>query len=329
VSPWTPLGEVADEGHDSATRLCEDTAMGTHDRSKIETYLKATDEALRAFIDPAHMSYLPVYLGRADARFALGESAEAVLRELWLASKVYAVHGPVFLAKWPHAQVRRRRLEPLEVGLAAGDPDVLKALAKIYGCDPISLFAGLEPDDIAAEVKALTGYFGSDTCSDPMELAGTLAVFYWLMLACAAGQDGEGFEASRRRATRCLDDFGHLAGGASGGIARIRTLHQALQQLRPPRPEAFVDHLLNHVGLWRLEHERAIQKGDEAAERGGGALDRTALALMALARAFDVDLGDALVSKKAEPWLLAFAGLLGHSVPSAPAVPTTPNGSEP
>jgi hypothetical protein len=291
--------------------------MGIHDTSNIEAFLRATDEELKVYIDAAHMSYLPIYLGRADARFALGEPAEAVLRELWLASKVYAVHGPVFLAKWPHSQLRRRRLEPLEVGLAASDEDVIKSLAKIYGCDPISLFAGIEPDDIAVEVKALTGYFQKDVCDDPIDLAGALAIFYWLMLACAAGRDGEGFEAARRRATRCLDDFGHLAGGASGGIARIRTIQQTLQQLRPPRPEAYVKHLVNHIGLWRIEHEKLVAKGDEAAIRGGGSLDRTALALLALAKAFGLELGAALVEARAEGWVLDFARALGHEVPEA------------
>jgi hypothetical protein len=46
--------------------------MGIHDTSNIEAFLRATDEELKVYIDAAHMSYLPIYLGRADARFALG-----------------------------------------------------------------------------------------------------------------------------------------------------------------------------------------------------------------------------------------------------------------
>ena len=59
---------------------------------------------------------------------------------------------------------------------------------------------------------------------DPVDLAGALAVFYWLALGALASEDGEGFEAARKRAMRAYDDHGHLLGGApAGGIARIRT----------------------------------------------------------------------------------------------------------
>ena len=291
----------------------------------LERYLASTDEELRVYIDPAHMSYLPVYLGRADARHALGLANDpaafatgvlptAVLRELWLAAQVYAAHGGVFLAKWPHTAVRRRRLEPFEVALLAGDRDVLKGVSKVFGLDPMTLFAGIEPDEVTAEVKAVTSYFQTEHVSDPVELAGTLAIFYWLMLASLANEDVEGFEASRRRALRLVDDQGHLVGGiAQGGIARIKAVHDALAALRPARPAAFALAVVRHRALHDLELKKLHANDAEARTQGRGILDRTALALIVIAKAFGLELGQALKDAGADPVTQAYAVVLGHA----------------
>lgn len=291
----------------------------------LERYLASTDEELLVYIDPAHMSYLPLYLGRADARHALGvvtgptafadgALATAVLRELWLAAQVYAAHGGVFLAKWPHTAVRRRRLEPFEVALLAGDPDVLKGVVKVFGLDPMTLFAGIEPDDVTAEVKAVTSYFQTEHVSDPVELAGTLAIFYWLMLASLAGEDLEGFEAARRRALRLVDDQGHLVGGiAQGGIARIKAVHDALAALRPARPAAYALAVVRHRALHDLELKKIHANDAEARAQGRGTLDRTALALIVIAKAFGLELGQVLKEAGADPVTRAYATTLGHA----------------
>jgi len=291
----------------------------------LERYLASTDEELRLYIDAAHMSYLPVYLGRADARHALGVATDPtafttgtltteVLRELWLASQVFATHGGIFLAKWPHTAVRRRRLEPFEVALLAGDRDVLKKIVAVFGLDPMTLFAGIEPDDVTAEVKAVTSYFQTEFVSDPVELAGTLAIFYWLMLSSLASEDLEGFEATRRRAMRLIDDQGHLVGGiAQGGIARIKAVHDALAALRPVRPEAFALAVVRHRALHDLELKKTHANDADARIQGRGSLDRTALALIVIAKAFGIELSQALKGAGADPITLAYAAALGHS----------------
>lgn len=291
----------------------------------LERYLATTDEELKLYIDPQHMSYLPLYLGRADARHALGvetdpagfatsEVPAQVLRELWLAAQVFAAHGGVFLAKWPHTAVRRRRLEPFEVALVAGDRDVLKAIEKVFGLDPMTLFAGIEPDDVTAEVKAVTSFFQTAHVSDPVELAGTLAIFYWLMLSSLAGEDSEGFEATRRRSMRLIDDQGHLVGGiAQGGIARIKAIHDGLAALRPARAEAFALAVVRHRALHDLELRKAHAQDADAKAQGRGSLDRTALALIAIGKAFGLELGAALKAAGADPVTLAYAAVLGHA----------------
>ena len=277
-------------------------------------YLARTDEELKLYIDPAHMSYLPVYLGRADARHSLGEAPEAVLRELWLAAQVYQGNGGVFLTKWPHSQLRRRRLEPLEVALVAGDAAVLKSVVKTFGIEPMLLFAGIEPDDVAAEVKAVTSYFQSERVSDALELAGTLAIFYATMLSALGDGDAEGFEAARRRALRLVDDQGHLLGGiAAGGIARIRVVHEALAALRPARPELLAQAIVRHGALHAIEVQKSWEKDAEAKAEGRGALDRTGLCLLVVAKSLGVELAAALAAGGADAAMLAYAEALGHT----------------
>lgn len=284
------------------------------DTAELQRYLAATDEELKVYIDAAHLSYLPIYLGRADARHALGEPIDAVLRELWLAAKVYEVHGGVFLTRWPHTLVRRRRLEPLEVALLAGEPDTLKGVVKVFAIDPMTLFAGIEPDDVGAEIKSITNYFATDQVADMIELAGTLAIFYALMLGCVATHDVEGFEASRRRAMRLLDDQGHLVGGiAQGGVARIKAVHDALTALRPARPEAYALAVVRHRALHDLELGKIHEKDPEARAQARGLLDRTALTLLVVAKAFGLDLYAPLIAAGADARTLAYAEALGHT----------------
>lgn len=288
-----------------------------YDADSLRAYLAQTDEELKVYIDDAHMSYLPTYLGRADARHALGEGAgspEVVLAEIARAARVYKGNGTVLLAKWPPEAFRRRRLEPLECAVLCGDSELSKALAKVFWIDPMTLFAGIEPDDVSAEVHALTPYFKDQRVGDAVDLAGALAVFYWLGLGAIAGEDGEAWESVRRRAARLYDDHGHLAGGAaSGGVARIRTIQEVLGALRPARPELVATGVLRHQALTRGEHHKAAAQDPAVLARGAGALDRTALALLGIAAALGVDCGKELAAQGADAATLAYARRLGHT----------------
>jgi len=287
-----------------------------YDHDAMRAYLATTDEELKLYVDEAHMSYLPIYLGRADALHALGvgqDEPERVLLELQKATKAYRDNGPVLLAKWPPEQFRRRRLEPLEVALLAGDGELAKGTAKVFGIDPMTLFAGIEPDAVSSEIHELTPYFKTEKVEDVADLAGALAVFYWLSLASIAGEDGEGYMAARRRASRLYDDMGHLAGGVpSGGVARIRTVQETLGHLRPARPELVATGVLRHQAFSRAEHTKAALNDPHCAARGLGSLDRTALALLAIAGALGVDCGAALAAQGADASTLAYARRLGH-----------------
>lgn len=287
------------------------------DPAAIDAYLAKTAAELLVYIDPAHMSYLLTYLGRADALHAAGRPATEVLAELARASAVYAGHGPIFLAKWPPTQFRRRRLEPLEVAIAAGASDSLARQAEIFGADAMQFFAGIAADAADSEAKALSAYFRDETCADAADLAGALAVFYWLTLAAVMAADSEGLTAIRRRAARMIDDFGHLAGHvASGALARMRTIHEVVQALRPARTDAasvLATGVVRHVALHAVEFGRAAAADPEAVALGRGSLDRSALALLALGSALGISAHQALADAGASRQWLAYAAALGHT----------------
>jgi hypothetical protein len=269
--------------------------------------LAATEAELRAFIDPAHMGYLPLYLARAEARYLLRESPTTVLSELARASRCHAAHGGVYLTKWAHNQFRKRRLEPLEVFLATADVDAEAGLRATFATDPLAFLAGLSDDDLQSEVAAVTPFFGRGACETPVEAAGAAAVFYWLQLSALALGDAEAWEVARRRAGTFHDDFGHLMGGASAGpVARLRTVHECLQVLHPSPPpnaaEVVGRTVARHLLLTAAEYAQTAARDPEGHAIGRGALDRTALALLALARTFGVDAADTLAAHGADPW---------------------------
>ncbi len=291
----------------------------TFDTAPLHAYLAATSAELKRYIDPAHMSYLPFYLGRADVRHALGEPPEAVLRELAFAARVYASAGGIFLTKWPHAQFRRRRLEPLEVCLASGDEDALPGVRDHFTVDAFSLFAGLEHDALQDELAVATPWFRTSECETPIQAAGALGVFYWLSLSAALREDAEALALVRQRAGTFLDDFGHLLGGASAGpIARLRTVHECLQVIRaapPPDAAAILARgVARHIQLSAAEYAQLEARDPEAFRLRRGSLDRTALALLALGRAFGIDLGELPAPQLPSPRWLAYAAALGHTV---------------
>ena len=290
----------------------------SHDLDAVRAHLTATDAELLVYIDESHLSYLPIYLGRADARHLLGEPPEAVLRELWLASKCYAVHGDVYLAKWPAHQFRRRRLAPLELALAVADKPVLEAANKHFAIDVMTLLAGAEADGVTEEVGALTGFFKTGQIADLPDLTGFLAVTYWLSLSAVATADLEGLHMVRALVARMLEQNQWLARKRVGGLGRMLAAHQVFGELFPAVPAALVDALAEHGRLFG-EASRARLADDEAARKTGeGTLDTTTLALLSVIAAAGVDLGPHLAARRDEPDLreaVSFASLLGHTLP--------------
>ncbi len=276
--------------------------------------LASSDEELRVYVDSAHMGYLPIYLARAEARYALRENPTEVLAELAAASRCHASHGGVYLTKWPHSQFRRRRLEPLELFVATADVRAEAGIREAFALDAVSFLAGLSDDAVLDEVAAVTPYFARGDCETPVHAAGAAAVFYWLQLSALVRGDGEALELARRRAGTFHDDFGHLMGGASAGaVARLRTVHECLQVLRPnPPPQAAAvlgRTVVRHLQLTAAEFALTATRDPEGFLLGRGALDRTALALMALGRQLGLDVGAALREAGADPWWIACAAV--------------------
>lgn len=288
----------------------------TWDEPAIRAWLAASDEELKVYVSETHMSYLTLYLGRANARHALGEPPDAVLRELWLADRVYVEHGEVFLVKWPPEQLRRRRLLPLELALLVGDPGLLERSSLLFGLDVMSVMAGTETDEVLAEVSGMTSYFQGRGIDDRGGLAGTLAVLYWLALSAVAASSAESLNAVRVVIGRVMADHPHLARPREGGLGRILWLADALGALEHGAEDLLVGALGHHHRLHATELAKRAADDPEVARTGDGALDTAMLAMMTLAAARGLDLGPALAARAGETAFsqaLAYAGALGHT----------------
>lgn len=288
----------------------------TWDEAAIRAWLAASDDELKVYVSETHMSYLTLYLGRANARHVLGEPPDAVLRELWLAARIYAEQGGVFLAKWPPEQLRRRRLLPLELALLAGDPKVLEQISLLFGLDVMSLMAGTESDDVLAEVAGMTRYFEARGIDDRGALAGTLAVLYWLALSAVAAAELENLQAVRTVIARVMKDHPHLARPREGGLGRMLWLADAALALEHGGEDLLVAAIGHHHLLHAQELVRRAADEPEVARTGDGALDTAMLAMMTLAAARGLDLGPALAKRAGETAFaqaLAYAAALGHT----------------
>ena len=146
-------------------------------------HLEETAETLKIYIDPAHHTYVDLYLSRADAKWALGMAPDGILEELWGAARCYAAHAPMYLTKWPRTRFKSRRLVPLELAVVTGDEDVIKDVAQTVATDPMMVIASMADAEVTEELGVLTGWFGSHEITGPADLAGFLAAMHWLALS--------------------------------------------------------------------------------------------------------------------------------------------------
>lgn len=247
----------------------------TVDAVSAREYLARTDRELSLYIDAAHLTHLDVYLGRAHARWAIGDDPAAVVADLRGASACYAANGDVYLAKWPKHRFRARRLTGLELAIAVGTPARRKAIAQHIGLDAMSVVAGMEPPDVTAEVEMLTGWFREREAAGTADVTGALAVLYWGALTGLAAGDPPVTMASIVTAEDVVASAPEAAVQAG-----LRLEHAALRPLVDPAAlPAAVEALLTHVG----QHEEARLKraaSDIDIHRiGADALDLRALAL--------------------------------------------------
>ncbi len=105
------------------------TALQPGQRHAAEAFIVSSAETIGSYLDPAHHTFVDLYLGRADCLHALGQAPPVtVLRELAGASRCFAAHCRMYLQRWPVTRIRTRRLTPLELAAIVGDPDVVATL---------------------------------------------------------------------------------------------------------------------------------------------------------------------------------------------------------
>ena len=265
----------------------------------IATYLNHSDEQLTSYVDSAHHTFLDTYLQRADARWSRGDSSEAVVRELWGAARCYAAHGPMYLTKWPVHRLRARRLDPLELALITGDPAVISAVAEHVAVDPMVVIAGLAEGALAEELGALTSALDTRHAQDPSDLAGALAVLYWLALSAMVRGEASALRAVQVTSRDLVTNSPEMLSTPSGGLARLAAVHKVLAHCHTQGDaEALVAALVSHGQLHaELRKHRAAEDVD-VRRLGSQSLDRTAMALALIAASSGPDIEGQLSAHK-------------------------------
>ncbi|MFT7580262.1 MAG: hypothetical protein ACI9MR_001931 [Myxococcota bacterium] len=287
-----------------------------YDRAALEAILTDSEAQLEVYIDQEHMSYLPIYLSRANAMHVLGRPPTDVLRQLWLASRCYAAHGAIYLTKWPRHQFRRRRILPLETAIVAGDPDVMERISHTFGLDPMTLLAGMESDGVARELRALTPDFRSQKLEDAGDMAGFLAIGYQMAISSVVAEDPKALEMTKAIIARAVGENPELVTIRRGGLGRMLAIHGGLAAIRPPHAEGVLDALAEHHRLHDTALRAKIADDPALLKTAEGALDTTVLAIMTMALAMGLNLGRVLKRRADNPDLrvaLAYGEALGHT----------------
>lgn len=271
------------------------------DRDAAQRFLTSSTEALRAYLDPAHHTFVDLYLGRADCLHALGDVPPIdVLRELAGAARCFAAHAGMYLERWPVTRIRSRRLVPLELAAVVADPEIIAPLASVVAMDTVSALAGVEDDATTREIRELVGGGLDASPGDRYAMAGLLATLYWASLSAVVSGDALALRAVSARGRDVLDGADWLA-EVEGGIGRLVACHRAFTALLSRDPAAFALAWADHVQRVVVDPPSSAPLFAEAAPPCAGALDRTSLALVAAAQATGLEPLEALRSLPEDP----------------------------
>ena len=228
------------------------------DREALEAWLEESGERIAAMVDPAHHTFLDLYLRRADVLHLLRAEPTAVVEELVRAARCYAAHGEMYLHRWPHSRVRQRRLAPLELALISREREVMESIVHAMGAQTMTLLAGLADDALSAEVRVITGGTFGATPSGPATALGALALLYWACMSALASGDMTGLEAARLQARVVLDAFELPTEGAPG---RMVAAHGMLAALTPLDGVAFESCWAAHLEASAADAPLALDRG--------------------------------------------------------------------
>ncbi|MGM0576337.1 MAG: hypothetical protein ACQEXJ_11455 [Myxococcota bacterium] len=280
----------------------------TVEPSTAARWMAETDEEITRWLDPAHHTLLPVYLGRADVRHALGEPPEAVLGELAGAGRCWAAHASLYLERWPVHRLRSRRMVPLELAVILGQPALLAAAREIVAVDPMMLLAGTEPAEITEELHALLGGPLDAPPEDETGVAARLGILWWAALSALVRGQREGLDVVVAHAKELSEAVRHRPQARRGGLARLVALHAGLGALSGGRRDDWLRATLRHARLWADETDARLAAATSEEGPCAGALDLGAIALVAAAAAFDAEPLQALRTAADAPYGPALAG---------------------
>lgn len=275
-------------------------ASSSCDADKARAWLDRTAAELGRFVSPTVHTFLPLYLGRADVRFALGDPPGEVLAELLGAARCWADNASLYLHTLPLHRLRSRRLTPLELALVTGDAGVVAALRDEVATDAMSVMAHTEAEALTREIHAVAGGPLAAPPPDAMGLmgvAGRLGLLYWLALGAVLRGERAAFEATRLLAEPLLGGL-----PAQGPLARLATLHTALAAVSAGDALACAAAITRHSALHHAEAPARAAAAAPDDPPHPGAIDLAGLATAQIAAAFGLDVRPGLRAQDPSPY---------------------------
>jgi hypothetical protein len=278
-------------------------ASSSSDPDIARAWLDRTAAEMARFVSPTVHTFLPLYLGRADVRFALGDPPAEIVAELLGAARCWSDNAALYLHSLPLNRLRSRRLTPLELALITGDPAVVAALRDSVATDAMSVMAHTEADALAREIHTVAGGPIAEPPADRMGVAGRLGLLYWLALGAVLRGERAAFEATRLLAEPLLDGLPD-----QGPLARLAALHAALAAVSAGDTTACAAAIARHSGLHDAEASaRAAAAGPDDPPHPG-AIDLSGLATAQIAAAFGLDVRPGLRALDPSPYGPAGSG---------------------
>lgn len=260
-------------------------------------WLARTSAEMSRFVSPTVHTFLPLYLGRADARFALGDPPGDVLAELLGAARCWAEHAALYLHTLPLNRLRSRRLTPLELALVTGDSAVVGALSDGVATDAMSVMAHTEAEALSRELHTVAGGPITEPPADLMGVAGRLGLLYWLALGAVLRGERAAFEATRLLAEPLREGLPDR-----GPLARLAALHAALAAVSAGDALACAAAIARHSALHHAEAPARAAAAAPDDPPHPGAIDLAGLATAQIAAAFGLDVRPGLRAADPSPY---------------------------
>lgn len=224
------------------------------DPDRLAWMLTALDQRIDTTPEETDYRLQRDFQARAQLRFAAGFEADDIAHDLLWSARCLRFKEDLHFLKVPVQRFRSRRIDPVELAAASGDPLLAHQIAERYAMPLPTIVAGMADPAVMSEARTVTRCFDGPA-QDELDLAG-LGAICW---SGALGAAVRGFEDEAAMASRTL---AKARADAPDGLGET------------PEPDGPLDRYITLFGLLK-----ALYTGDGAGlTAGAGALCASQLA---------------------------------------------------